>query len=397
MSTENVNVYQRDVLHRAVWARPLRDVARDYGISDVALARVCRRLEVPVPGRGYWAKRAAGNATPAPSLKSPSAGTPRELRLTSKSRGTRVAPPDEILARVAREHESAGAIVVREGSRRHGLVAATLRVLRDARVHPDGRLHGAHHDALDIIVAPASLDRALAVFDALISGLSARGLPVRVTQRGRERTRSRAVCSRVTIDEVDVDLRIVEPTILDPESQRPAPSRRMLTAREAHFERLMRPPLRYVPSGSLQLMAEGPTFSIACRDGREQRIEHQLDVFLTRMYALIARGERRRTRLCDDDLGDDRHRLPSPPKKRVSRVPGRAAARGAPRPPEERATAKRDASSLHDAITQWRLARDLRDYAMALARVDASDPHIALALAEADALDPVGSVRAPPG
>ena len=34
-----------------------------YTVSDVCLARVCRLLRVPLPGRGYWAKRAAGKTT----------------------------------------------------------------------------------------------------------------------------------------------------------------------------------------------------------------------------------------------------------------------------------------------------------------------------------------------
>ena len=35
-------------------------LAKQYGISDVGLAKVCRKLAIPVPGRGYWAKKEAG-------------------------------------------------------------------------------------------------------------------------------------------------------------------------------------------------------------------------------------------------------------------------------------------------------------------------------------------------
>jgi beta-xylosidase len=34
-----------------------RKVAEEYGVSGAAIAKVCRKLEVPVPGRGYWAKK----------------------------------------------------------------------------------------------------------------------------------------------------------------------------------------------------------------------------------------------------------------------------------------------------------------------------------------------------
>lgn len=51
----------REELYEKVWAEPMRALAQRYNISDVGLAKTCRRLKVPVPGRGYWAKKAAGH------------------------------------------------------------------------------------------------------------------------------------------------------------------------------------------------------------------------------------------------------------------------------------------------------------------------------------------------
>jgi hypothetical protein len=42
--------------------------AKHYGISDVGLAKACRRMGVPRPPVGYWAKRAAGHEIEIPSL-----------------------------------------------------------------------------------------------------------------------------------------------------------------------------------------------------------------------------------------------------------------------------------------------------------------------------------------
>jgi hypothetical protein len=52
--------FNREELYERIWAEPTRTVAKSYGVSDVWLAKVCRWLRIPVPGRGYWAKRAAG-------------------------------------------------------------------------------------------------------------------------------------------------------------------------------------------------------------------------------------------------------------------------------------------------------------------------------------------------
>jgi hypothetical protein len=55
--------YRRSELYEQVWARPMREVAKEYGVSDVALAKTCRKLAVPVPGVGYWARKRAGGRT----------------------------------------------------------------------------------------------------------------------------------------------------------------------------------------------------------------------------------------------------------------------------------------------------------------------------------------------
>jgi hypothetical protein len=58
----------REELYEAVRLEPMRTLAKRYGVSDVALAKICRRHDVPLPGRGYWAKLAAGKAPARPSL-----------------------------------------------------------------------------------------------------------------------------------------------------------------------------------------------------------------------------------------------------------------------------------------------------------------------------------------
>ena len=50
----------RAQLYDLVWQAPLRTLAQRFGISDVGLAKTCRRMRIPLPGRGHWAKKAAG-------------------------------------------------------------------------------------------------------------------------------------------------------------------------------------------------------------------------------------------------------------------------------------------------------------------------------------------------
>ncbi len=50
----------RKDLYDLVWSEPMVSLAKRFGLSDVGLAKACRALDVPLPYRGYWAKRAAG-------------------------------------------------------------------------------------------------------------------------------------------------------------------------------------------------------------------------------------------------------------------------------------------------------------------------------------------------
>jgi hypothetical protein len=55
--------FTRKELYDLVWSEPMRTVATTVGISDVALAKQCKKANIPVPSRGYWARKQAGKAT----------------------------------------------------------------------------------------------------------------------------------------------------------------------------------------------------------------------------------------------------------------------------------------------------------------------------------------------
>lgn len=50
----------RDQLYRRVWETPMSRLALEFGISGNGLAKICDRLNVPYPPRGYWARKEAG-------------------------------------------------------------------------------------------------------------------------------------------------------------------------------------------------------------------------------------------------------------------------------------------------------------------------------------------------
>ena len=52
MPSTNPLTLTRQQLYDLVWSKPVRDVAADFGMSDVALAKRCRAVRVPIPPRG---------------------------------------------------------------------------------------------------------------------------------------------------------------------------------------------------------------------------------------------------------------------------------------------------------------------------------------------------------
>jgi hypothetical protein len=80
--------WNRLELYKEVWDQPLVKLSRRYGISDVRLGKVCRKLKIPHPGRGYWAKRSVGQTVeqvPLPEFKD----APVVKRLKKKSKPKR--------------------------------------------------------------------------------------------------------------------------------------------------------------------------------------------------------------------------------------------------------------------------------------------------------------------
>lgn len=58
----------REELFALVWDKPTQEVAKEIGVSDVAISKRCARLQVPKPPRGYWARVRSGQTPRRPPL-----------------------------------------------------------------------------------------------------------------------------------------------------------------------------------------------------------------------------------------------------------------------------------------------------------------------------------------
>lgn len=68
VSARRTIALSRRDLYRRVWSKPLSIVAKELGVSPNGVAKICNRLLVPYPSRGYWAKLGVGKAPARPRL-----------------------------------------------------------------------------------------------------------------------------------------------------------------------------------------------------------------------------------------------------------------------------------------------------------------------------------------
>ena len=84
---------QREELYQKVWEKPISEAAKDEHIADATFRNRCKKLEVPIPDRGYWAKLKAGkhvykkelHPMTLPDFPKPYTGQKRKLHIESNA------------------------------------------------------------------------------------------------------------------------------------------------------------------------------------------------------------------------------------------------------------------------------------------------------------------------
>lgn len=253
-------IVEREDLYREIWSRPLTHVARDYGISDVGLAKACKRMGIPRPPVGYWAKREAGREPEVPPLP-PLSG---KMKPAVEVRASKRVPTVDLLP----EPEISVPARLRDP---HPLVKLTRDELRGAGVDDYGRVSPRDSKGLEIRVSPGQLTRSLRVAEGLIRGLEKLGYMVELRNRWNQRFETSAV-----IDGEAVRFSIWEP------------SRRSVKKSDGSrwsYDRYV-----YTPLGDLELRIDeyvSVSTSKSIRDRPTgQRVEGALGRFVVSLHAV---------------------------------------------------------------------------------------------------------------
>jgi hypothetical protein len=225
--------FSRQTLFDRVWATPVLKLAREIGVSDVALAKACRKVGIPLPGRGHWAI--------------PENRRPKQPKLPS-------APPDHpgkvVFSVLDLEHRPAPArsitprpriLVPDQLESPHRLVTTTLKALKHAKPS-DGRIHVSGANGLDVSISPGQADRAVRIIDALIKASELLGMRWSIGQEG----------TRVYCEGEHIRVRLHETLSKQPIEPPPRkPSRR-----QPDYAGLWYPRYDWVSKGRLTFMVE---------------------------------------------------------------------------------------------------------------------------------------------
>ena len=160
----------REALYDEVWAEPMTTVAARYRVSGSFLARVCARLNVPRPPRGYWARLEYGKAGNRPAL--PEARPQDELAWSRDGKPVRMPRP------LPKPPERTKRPRIRPAASRpslHPLLRGAREHFDAAREPDDGYLRPSKKLLVDLVVSKSALASALETANELYLALEDRG------------------------------------------------------------------------------------------------------------------------------------------------------------------------------------------------------------------------------
>jgi len=165
----------REELYALVWDRPMTKLAKEFGLSDVALHKICHKHDVPTPPAGYWAKKAHGK----PVTNTPLPNKPRadgRHQIIIHEGASSVESEAAAVAR-ARVHEAINGQPERVvGQPEDPILLRTIARLSKAKADKSGFVRVEGKSVITVAVRPESASRAQHILELLVSSAQAAGI-----------------------------------------------------------------------------------------------------------------------------------------------------------------------------------------------------------------------------
>lgn len=148
--------FSRREFYDLVWSKPMTHVAKELGVSDVALHKVCRKHGIPNPPAGWWAKKAAGKRADQIALPETKQGQSLTIMIRSAPAGSWSAAATGFAQKIA----SAADGTARPAARRPSVIVRdTLAALRRTKPNAQGLVSISDPGHVRCCVAKGSIDR----------------------------------------------------------------------------------------------------------------------------------------------------------------------------------------------------------------------------------------------
>ena len=173
----------RKELYDLVWSKPLTHIAKEFGLSDNGVRKVCKKHNIPLPKAGHWSKLKHGKKVEIKILNNPSENP--EIPFSSNINESSQPHTLTDLARAKKEVlklKEEYLTVPQRLSKPVPLVTATKRYFENEKIRKKrGDWRSNHNEkVLDINVSEHLLPRALRIMDTFIKLLQKRNISISV-------------------------------------------------------------------------------------------------------------------------------------------------------------------------------------------------------------------------
>ncbi len=172
-------ILTRQKLYELVWSKSMVQLAKEYNLSDVGLAKICKKYNIPRPGLGYWAKLEHGKPVVKTELPEEKDNPKILINIASED--------EKQISEYHAQRKKADSLKekypIKEHLRNpHPLIAKARDVI-------GGKIKGDWMDRLSLEVGKEQLHRALRILDAVFKYLEERGHKIEISRGSSRRTR----------------------------------------------------------------------------------------------------------------------------------------------------------------------------------------------------------------
>ena len=191
---------RRDELYEKVWSKPMVEIAKEYEVSDKAIAKICDKLNIPVPGLGYWRKVEVGEKVKRMQLPDIRPNDPVEHTITKYEPDYELIISEEVQKKIEEEKDPLNKIVVPLKQTRYNSLTNNIKLsLKEVSRSKHFLKMTNEYNMSTIYISKDFLSRGLRIIDSLIKALEARGYLVYINNG--------ALCVKIFGIEIKIELK----------------------------------------------------------------------------------------------------------------------------------------------------------------------------------------------